>query len=72
MILNLKANEVRTATTPQGDTVKVQYVAGGMFTNVSVRDAAGNLVWTRNYQYTDNAVRKYADIAAGNYTRSDR
>ena len=69
LILNLKPSEVRTATTPQGDTVTVQYVAGGSFTNVTVRDAGGKRIWTRNYQFTDNAVRKYADIAAGNYTR---
>jgi hypothetical protein len=62
--LPLQAGEIRTATQRNGNTVTMQWVAGGMFAAVEVRDASGGRTYGRTFQYDTDAINHFNMLAA--------
>lgn len=52
------------ATRRDGWTVEIDYVAGGSFTQVVVRDTLGIRAWNRSYRLASDAWEKFKELAA--------
>lgn len=60
----LKPSEVRTAPAADGsgNTVTVEYVAGGSFTKVQVNDPNGKRVTSTIHQWDSAALRQFDEL----------
>jgi hypothetical protein len=59
----LQANETRTATQSNGWKVKMEWIAGGSFCKVEVRDTIGRLAFTHAYMFESEARQTFDGLA---------
>lgn len=60
----VQPNEITRGTTPGGWPVTMQYVAGGSFVQVQVRDTLGVLAFNHHYMSGWDAARKFQELTA--------